>query len=112
MNYNSLFTAIRNRGSNRSGGSFDPAIVEAVWRKGQVVAGNNPAVFRKDVCGAWMKRSDHGNTNSKYGWEVDHLVPVARAGSDDVWNLQPLHWQNNRGKGDDYPRYACAVSIN
>jgi hypothetical protein len=110
MNYNSPFTAIRNCGTNRSGGSFDPTVVEAVWRKGQVVAGNDPAVFRKDACGAWMKRSDYGNTESQYGWEVDHIVPVARGGADDYSNLQPLQWQNNRGKSDDYPRYACAVS--
>ena len=56
-----------------------------------------------------MKRSDYGDTNSRLGWEIDHVQPVAKSGSDDVYNLQPLQWENNRGKADDYPSYSCAV---
>ena len=37
MNYNATFAVPRGRSSNRSGGSFDSAVLEAVWRKGQVV---------------------------------------------------------------------------
>lgn len=109
MNYNPLMAAPRGRGSSKAGGAFDPAVVEEVWRKGQVVQGYDPGVYRKDACGAWMKRSDHGDTESSFGWEIDHIMPVARGGSDHLSNLQPLQWQNNRGKGDDYPSYNCAV---
>jgi 5-methylcytosine-specific restriction endonuclease McrA len=55
------------------------------------------------MCGNVMKSSDYGNTNSQYGWEVDHIKPVAKGGTDDLSNLQPLQWDNNRKKGDTYP---------
>jgi hypothetical protein len=41
-----------------------------------VVPGYDPNQFRKDSCGAWMKRSDYGQTTG-YGWEIDHVKPVA-----------------------------------
>jgi 5-methylcytosine-specific restriction endonuclease McrA len=46
-----------------------------------------------------MKFSDYGCI-SKYGWEIDHIIPVACHGSDLLTNLQPLYWKNNRRKGD------------
>lgn len=46
-----------------------------------------------------MRRSEHGATN-KHGWEIDHIRPVVAGGNDDLSNLQPLQWENNRKKGD------------
>jgi 5-methylcytosine-specific restriction endonuclease McrA len=74
-----------------------------VWRKGTPIIGYDPSVWRSDICGAPMKYEEHGNGDSKYGWEVDHIKPVSLGGGDDVANLQPLHWRNNRKKGDTYP---------
>jgi 5-methylcytosine-specific restriction endonuclease McrA len=50
-----------------------------------------------------MKFDDYGITDSKHGWEVDHIIPVSKGGTDDLSNLQPLQWDNNRKKGDTYP---------
>ena len=33
----------------------------AVWKKAQIVANNDPAVWRKDQCGAWMTFSEYGS---------------------------------------------------
>lgn len=95
----------RNRNTNQEGHSFDAATIEAVWQKGTPESHES---FRTDVCGASMQRSKHGLTG-QWGWEIDHIKPVALGGSDDLSNLQPLQWENNRAKGDEYPHKTCAV---
>lgn len=75
----------------------------AVWRKGRVISGYDPGTWRHDVCGNVMKYSEHGNNNSDVGWEIDHIRPVSRGGTDELNNLQPLQWEENRRKGDTYP---------
>jgi hypothetical protein len=90
----------RNHGTNTQGGSFDEATISRVWTKGKTIPNYDPGTWRYDIYGAVMKRQEHGNTSSKHGWEVDHITPVARRGTDDLSNLQPLQWENNRKKGD------------
>lgn len=80
----------------------------AVWEKGEIVVNNDPKVFRRDACKAWMQFSEHGNRDAKYGWEIDHMKPEAQGGDDAISNLQPLHWKNNVEKGDS-SQLRCAV---
>ena len=81
----------------------------AVWKKGKIVGENDSNIFRKDACGAWMKFGQHGDRDATYGWEIDHIIPVVRGGTDALSNLQPLHWKNNAEKGDS-PQLKCAVT--
>jgi 5-methylcytosine-specific restriction endonuclease McrA len=83
--------------------AFEQTTIKAVWSKGRVIDGYDAALWRRDLTGHAMKFTDYGDTNSTFGWEVDHIKPVARGGSDDITNLQPLYWENNRRKGDSYP---------
>lgn len=86
--------------------TFDDATIEAVWRKGGIVPGHDSAKVRKDVCGATIWREKHGNRNSAYGWEIDHIDPD---GSNNLSNLQPLQWENNVAKSDS-GRLKCVVA--
>ena len=55
-----------------------------------------------------MKRTDYGNRDSQYGWEIDHINPNAPSYSRDSFaNLQPLQWENNVDKSDG--RLKCKV---
>jgi hypothetical protein len=92
-----------------SGRFFNALTIMLVWNKAQQVPGFDPNVYRKDSCGAWIEKSSYG-TLGDYGWEVDHMKPVAKQGADDLTKLQPLHWRNNRGKGDSYPNWSCSIS--
>ena len=99
---------MRKPNTRRDGTAFDEQTIEAVWRKGRPEPGLDS--FRKDKCGASMQRQKYGKTE-QYGWEIDHIKPVALGGGDELSNLQPLQWQNNRHKGDTYLNWTCAVNV-
>ena len=87
--------------TNRNGDGWTETEKLAVWRKGSIIPEYSGDVWRRDKCEKAMKYSDHGNRDSDYGWEIDHINPVSNGGGDDIINLQPLHWENNADKGDE-----------
>ncbi len=79
--------------------------INAVWRKGRVVSGHSSLVWRKDQCGAWIKKSEYGNRNSQFGWEIDRIT----AGGDYILsNTRPLQYANDVAKSDG--RLKCSVT--
>lgn len=88
---------------------FSNEVIEQVWRDATIVPGYDQNLFRKDCCGAWIIRNAYGNTDSIYGWEIDHVYPQSLGGGDDLVNLRAMQWENNRSKGDDYPYYTASI---
>lgn len=71
---------------------YDREVVDRVWSYAQVVAGNDPTVWRKDENGAWMHRSDYGNRHSEFGWEIAECG--FRGRGQGLACLRPMQWQN------------------
>ncbi|MDE6442716.1 MAG: hypothetical protein K2L12_08210 [Clostridia bacterium] len=47
-----------------------------------------------------MHKGDYRNENSAYGWDFDHIQPIARNGSDTLNNIQITNIKTNREKAD------------
>ena len=82
----------------REGGrtmEYSEIIIQRIWKKGKIVSTHKSSLWRKDDCGAWMKRDEFGNRGSEYGWEIDDISP---GGPDALCNVRPLQWQNHVDK--------------
>ena len=85
-------------------------LIQNVWDATALpVEGFDPKLIGADCCGAIIVRSEYGNTDSLYGWEIDHVYPQSAGGDDALINLRAMHWKNNRSKGDDFPVYKVTV---
>lgn len=72
---------------------------EKAWNNAKTIRGKNHNMYRQDpYCNIMYKPSYGGN--SAMSWEVDHIKPVNRGGSDATRNLQALNTSVNRSKGD------------
>lgn len=69
------------------------------WEKAKTIRGKNPDTWRRDAKGNKIRRGSYG-THGKYGWEIDHIKPKAKGGSNSDRNLQALHWEENLKKSD------------
>jgi hypothetical protein len=78
----------------------------AAWNKCQAtIAGNDD--LRIDCDGRPIKFSDYG-LDTAYGWEIDHIIPLAAGGTDDPTNLRARNRAGNRAAGS---RIASAKSL-
>lgn len=72
---------------------------DVVWNKAKRIRGKDPNKYRKDPYGREMFYDSYGKDSEK-GWELDHIKPASRGGSDATVNLQALNTRLNRAKGD------------
>ena len=76
--------------------------IDRVWEKGTPIRGRNPETWRKDPEGNVIRYGSYG-TKGDFGWEIDHKNPRSKGGTDNIRNLQPLQWDENRSKSNTYP---------
>lgn len=74
-------------------------MIWSVWLKATPIPGWPDNEWRRDRNGSVIRWSDYGKL-TRYGWEIDHLTPKSRFGSDDISNLSPMRWKENREKSD------------
>lgn len=97
---------------------IDSTLINEVWDKAQIVPDYNPDLFRKDACGAWIRKDKFGDSNSALGWEIDHIYPASKLKErdipksviDNILNLRPLNCINNNSKSDKYPTYTSETT--
>jgi hypothetical protein len=89
----------------------DKELIQQVWDKGLILPGYDKDAYRADHCGAIIQRDMYNDTSGplSMGWEIDRIKPLSYGGTSDLSNLQPLQWENNRKKNEDYPSWSCRV---
>jgi 5-methylcytosine-specific restriction endonuclease McrA len=68
----------------------------------KVAEGHNPKQYRLDQCGNLVFYRSYGK-RSEMSWQIDHIQPRSKGGSDDLDNLIGMHWRQNASKGNKYP---------
>ena len=76
-----------NRGFNTDcyGNAFPRSKVDSVWAKAAPAHGYSED-YKRDTCGALIRYSSYGHGGS-HGWEIDHIQPVSKNGTDDLGNF-------------------------
>lgn len=69
------------------------------WINTPEAPGRELSMWRQDVFGYLIYWPAYGDTSSPYGWQIDHIVPLALGGSDHPSNLRALHYRANAGLG-------------
>jgi hypothetical protein len=66
-------------------------LIQRIWEKARGMTELSSELWRKDECGAWIKRDQYGHTHSEFGWKVENVSP---GGPEVLENLRPFHHAN------------------
>ncbi|MDF1825138.1 MAG: hypothetical protein P1U68_10880 [Verrucomicrobiales bacterium] len=69
---------------------YEREVVDSVWNFAEIVAGNDPELWRKDEWGNWIHRLGYGRRDSAFGWEI--FDPGIGRHSQGVYAMRPMQW--------------------
>ena len=94
------------------GEEFSIEIINALWEKAETINGRDANVYRKDQCGALIKRDLYYKDTIplSMAWQVNYIKPEEKGGKKKLQNLQALQWENNLNKKDNEYFWACKVT--
>lgn len=73
-------------------------IVKKVWNKMPNVKGKDEN-YKRDPYGNVLYKHSYGK-DTKMGWNIDHIKPKSKGGSDCLVNLQALQTSKNKSLGN------------
>jgi len=94
---------------------FTELKIQEVWEKATAVPNFDPEVYRKDPFGAWIKRSEYGNTSLhvSLGWIIEEGNYLCFDSQEGDTRLMPIQWENSTVKkgNHDNQQYVTAWGI-
>jgi hypothetical protein len=72
--------------------AFSEEMIQQTWEKARGMTELGPEDWRRDECGAWIRREHYGHAHSEFGWKI---VNVSLGGPDVLDNLRPFHHAND-----------------
>jgi len=73
--------------------------VQNTWDNAPKVRGKDPELYRRDAYENVLYRHSHGK-DTQMGWNIDHIKPQSKGGSDNPRNLQILQSAKNKSLGN------------
>ncbi len=83
---------------------------KTAWERAFPIPGQDLYIVRRDFEQRVILWVEHG-LKSPYGWEIDHIIPLAIGGTDILDNLRARHWKGNSAAGGKLAAALAAAGI-
>lgn len=83
-------------------------MVQQVWEKGRATGEQDRDTWRKDQCGAWIRREHYARAESEFGWKISN---ISAGGPDSLENLQPLNCANTYDRANHHAQCHLAADM-
>lgn len=85
--------------------AFSDEIIGRVWQKARALNEFPGEIWRRDECGAWIRRDQFGLKDAEFGWKIEN---ISAGGPDELENLRPFHHANGYDRANRRAR--CRIT--